>query len=229
MKVPHRWLVLALATAAFGAWAGSAVASCNPGRSNTSGNWHAGWYKDPPSGLCYTGNVANILVYSPYVFANDVTAWVMLENAGTGSYGQVGWLQQAGGTRYNFTESSTQSGGFQQRMLSPSSLGSSPAYKITYSASTFYYFVDGTSVDTDSVPGWGGCEGQTFGEVTSLANQMPGGYNSHEPITSDQVRRNDTNTWYYMDGNTSTERSDLFGTAKVSSTRVEIWDKACAS
>jgi len=203
-----------------------AAASCNPGRNSQLGNWFDGWYKTPPSGVCYTGTLSNILVYQPYVLSADVTAWVMVANNATGSYGQIGWLQQAG-ARYNFTESSTTGGGFQQRLLSASAIGSSHYFKVTYSIGVFTYYIDGSSVDTDSAPNFGGCVADNYGELTNLANQMPGGASDHELFESTQVRRSDTGNWSYMDGTTDNQRPSSWGNTKASSTRDEIWEILC--
>ncbi len=229
MNVRAGCLVASLFIVAILVSAGSAAASCNPGRSNSSVSNQAGWLKGPPSGVCYDGSLANILVYSPYVAATDVTAWAMLYNNATGSYGQVGWLQQTS-ARYNFTESSTAGGGFHQLLLSGSSIGSSPAYKVTFSSDAFHFFIDGINVNTNYNTGYTGCYFAQAGEVTNSANQMPGGYNNHDTFTSGQVRRSDTGGWNYADATAYVQGpSSWYASSKVSSTEVDIWDKACAS
>jgi hypothetical protein len=211
------------------ALAGTAAASCNPGRSNASGNWHDGWDVSPPTGTCLNGSSAYILVYSAYVAADDDSAWAMQFNAATLKYGQVGWIQQANGSRYDFTESSTVNGGFQQRLLSASSIGSAPQYKVTFSGNAFHYFIDGTNVDTDANTGYTGCWAEQEGEVRNSANQMPGGYNSHVSFTTAQVRRADTQAWFNADGTLTSDNDSWYGHSKVSSSQLDIWDKACAS
>ena len=209
--------------------AATATASCNPNRSNSSGNWHDGWYAAPPSGTCINGSAANIEVYSPYVAAADVTAWVMLFNNSTNRYGQVGWYQNSNGFRWNFTESDTATGGFHQNFFSPSSIGADPQYKITFSSNAFHYFISGTNINTDTNTGYTGCWSEQMGEVTSSANQMPGGYNSPDYFILAQVRRADTSAWYNTNGTPLNDNSSWYNYSKVSSSEIDIWDRACAS
>jgi len=206
--------------------AGVAAGSCNPGRSAASGNWWDGWTTSP-SGACLIGSSANILVYSPYVYASDVTAWVMLENPDTGRYGQVGWLQQTNGSRFSFVESSTVNGGFRQTYFASKAVGSAPEYKVTFSSDAFHYFIDGVNYYTHANTGFGGCTSSQSAEVTNSANQMPGGYNNHVPFTNAQVRRSDTG-WVNANG-TPFASITGYGYSKVSSSNLQIWDKACAS
>jgi len=152
----------------------------------------------------------------------------MLFNNSTGSYGQVGWLQQTGGTRYNFTETNT-SGLFHQDFFSASTLGTSPQYKMTFSSNAFHYYIAGTNVLTDSNTGYTGCWAEQMGEVTNSANQMPGGYNSHDTFTSAEIRRADTEGWYNTNGTTTSDNDTWYGHSAVSSSELDIWDKACSS
>jgi len=57
----------------------SAVASSDPGRSSSGGNWHVGWYRNV--GGAATGVKADIKEYDPHVegLGANSTAWVMLE------------------------------------------------------------------------------------------------------------------------------------------------------
>ncbi len=152
----------------------------------------------------------------------------MIANNAAGTYGQIGWLKLPA-ERLNFSESNTSGGGFQQRLMSPNSVGSSPAYKVTYGSGTFQYFINGLLVDSDSAPSFGGCVSQNYAEIQNLANQMAGGYNNHELFTSAQVRRSDTGSWSYMNGTPTTTDPFLFSYSVVSSTQIEVWDNACAS
>lgn len=204
-------------------------ASCNPGRPAVNGHWQDGWKRSKPSGACLTGSSSNIRVYSPYVHTNDVSAWVMLYNANpnSDSYAQVGWLQQANGSRFNFVESITVGGGFRQTYFSANSVGSTPEYKITFSSDAFHYFVNGVNWYTHANTGYGGCWSAQAGEISSFANQMPGGRNSHVPFTNASVRRSDTG-WVGANG-TPYSNSSEHGNAIGSSTTLHIWDKACTN
>jgi hypothetical protein len=205
-----------------------AAASCNPGRSSASGNWHAGWDVPPPSGTCLDGSSAVILVYQPYVHSQNATAWTMLYNHSSSSYGQVGYWQGAS-SRNNFTESSTSLGGFHQRLLPASPLGSGSQYEITFSSDAFHYFINGSNVATDSGTGYTGCYGQQSGEVTDSANQMPGGSSDHVWFVTAQVRRQDTESWINANGNIFNDAPSWYSSTKVSSTELDIFDRACTS
>lgn len=214
------------------AFAGVAAASCNPGRSASSGSWHVGWSVAPPSGTCIDGSEANILVYSPYVYsgaANDTSGWTMLVNGLTASYGQVGYQKRDSGTMYNFTESSTSGGGFQQKLFTVSGVGTSPQYKITFSSNAFHYFVNGSNIWTDSNTNYGGCKAEQEGEIGNSASQMLGGSQNNVVYSSAEVRRADTEAWYNANGSFVNEESSWFDYSPISSSSFSIWDKACLS
>jgi hypothetical protein len=211
------------------ALAGNAAASCDPNGSNFDGNWYSGWETGPPSGTCINGSTANILVYSPYVEYQDVTAWTMLYNQSTGSYGQIGYLKDSSGNRYNWSETSTVNT-WDQVYWSAPTIGDDPEYKMTFSSGAFHYFINGSNVLTESNTGYTGCHAQQEGEVTNAANQMEGDTSTAVYFTYAQARRADTNAWYNLDGSGSADTPPYrgsFGYYKAASNHFDIWDPAC--
>lgn len=227
-----RAAVLAICVAAALAFAGAAAASCNPGRTASSGNWHVGWTINPPSGTCINGSEANVLVYSPYVYSgatNDTSGWTMLVNGLTASYGQIGYQKKNTGTMYNFTESDTSGGGFIQHLMTASGVGTTPQYEITFSSNAFHYFVNGSNVWTDSNTNYGGCLAEQYGEISNSASQMLGGSQNNVVFSSAEVRRADTGAWYNSNGSFVNEETSWFNYSPISSSSFSIWDKACVS
>jgi hypothetical protein len=150
----------------------------------------------------------------------------MLYNHSNGMYGQIGWIKLANGNRYNFTESDTNLGPV-QRFFTASGENSSPEYKITFSSDAFHYFLNGTNYYTDGPgTGYGGCWAQQASEVTNTANQLPGSSGAHENFTNGQVRRNDTG-WVDTNGTEVNNKPSWWGWSKISSTQLDVWDKAC--
>lgn len=211
-------------------FAAAAAASCNPQRGpDSSQSWWDGWFSNQPSSVCITGSSANITVYSPYTYSDETsTAWVMLENPLTLKYGQIGWLKESGAL-HNFYQSWTVGDGRQGQYLGTPSVGTAPEYKITFSSDAFHYFLDGVNWYTDANTGFAGCYSDQYGEVTNYANQMPGARDNHVKFTNSEMRRSDTG-WVDMNGvSDDTWSPSDYGIAKASSTRLDIWDKACTS
>ncbi len=112
-----RIAVLALflaATAVANPWsATSALAKCDPGRTDDGRNYWDGWARTP--GGTVGGVGSDILNYSPWVHATDdsVSAWTMTANGSL--YAQVGWIEYPLSFRYTFTEYTTSDGNWHRK------------------------------------------------------------------------------------------------------------------
>jgi hypothetical protein len=209
------------------ALAAAASASCHPARSALSGHWQDGWISTQPVGVCVTGSSANITVYSPYVYSTSTSsAWVTLQNTATGRYGQIGWLKDSNGL-HNFYQSQTVGLGRQGQYWGTPTIGDAPEYKVTFSSDAFHYFLDGVNWYTDANTGFSGCDSAQAGETLNYATQMPGASNTHVDFMN-ASRREDTG-WVDQDGSKVNSSTADYGYLKVSSHRLEIWDKACAN
>jgi hypothetical protein len=208
--------------------AGVAHADCNPGRSQSFGNWHGGWFITPSGGNPIDGSSANILVTSPYIdtsYANaDDSAWVMLQ--GTTYYGQVGW-EKSNGDVWDFWQAYSGLGRYGNTYGHPT-IHNSPEYKVTYSSSAFHMFKNGTAIHTETVSGYSGQNATFSGEINDTANQFPGAVGYHVVYQNAQIRSG--GTWYGSPGGPSDEfyEKSYFGVYSPSGSRLEIWDMACS-
>jgi hypothetical protein len=66
------------------------------------------------------------------------------------------------------------------------------------------------------------------GETHEYRSQMPGGYNAHEQLAGGYVA-NLGGGLYTFDGILNISNGSIHGQARGSSTRVDIWDRACAT
>jgi hypothetical protein len=112
----------------------------------------------------------------------------------------------------------------------PDPVGSNPQYEITYSASAFHVFVNGTNYYNPSSPTFTGCSAEQAGEIANRADQMYGEVSNHDPFTSAGVRKASNNSWFntvYWDPYNN--NVSWFGSSESGSpwTTIQIWDKDC--
>lgn len=225
----RRFGLLTMAVLVALACAGVAQASCNPSRNGGVVDNEAGWKKGPTGSTCFSGSQAYIQVYHPYVAGGSSSgANVELYDAGTGSYGVVGWEQNGVLGFVGFSEIVVSGGQFyEDTWTGPSG---DPSYKITYTSgnSYFHVFQNGNNYYNYYEPTYGGCSIRQGGFVNDSANQMPGGYEFPVQLTHSEIQHSD-GTWYLTDAPTYIQGpSSWYAADKVSSTEVDIWDRACA-
>jgi len=154
------------------------LAKCQPGRPDTTGIWLDGWYRDPNG--TPTGVYSNIKNYSPWVYPNRFSAaWVMLERPAIDAWAQIGWIEKANNWRRTFVQVFNWQAGQNYTRYEPAR----PVDTYTYYTVYFYQylgifrFVYGGTDWPDQVPAtFVPTRGSIFGEIDSLASQMPGGY-----------------------------------------------------
>lgn len=207
-------------------------ASCNPGRSNVDGEYQAGTVGQPspyPRGV-----KADILEYSPYFNSGNSVGSIMSVMLDNGPYwAQMGWQKhQSGSTvkREVFVEHVDGFGSNYWYHWPQKSVGSTPTYKITFTASSkrFNYYIDGSllaGLNANYTP----TRYEIFGETHNKMDQMAGGTGTHATFT---------NT-YYTDSSTFSPWRSLTSdvhyyaptsrASRVSSIRYDIWDLACSS
>lgn len=208
-------------------YAGAAAASCQPPRTPNYEQYgiSVGWYASPPSGTCVDGSRADIQVKAPYVYAEETRVFTDIFNSTNATYAEVGW-QQEPSTRYDYTETNVVSTGyFAHDTYGTPSTGTNPEYKVTFSSGALHYFIAGTNVLTASNTGFNGCYSHQVGDTFNDANQMAGEPSNHEEITSSNLRRHDTESWY-----TATNWFPFTGYPAwynkqvQSNTAIDIWD-----
>ncbi len=209
-----------------------ALASCDPSRSDDGLSYFDGWYRDPPGTYLAKAVYSSILNYNPFVHsgANDTSAWSMLFLTGSKYYAQVGWLKSPNGTRNTFVEFVyLPDGRYRTDTFPPDSTGTYHTYKVTVRTRDGFvdYYDDGN--DIDESPQFADYnEGQIFGEIHTLANQMPGGKNNHMRFQGSHIFYNAGN--HEFDGAPSSDLGTTYWNYNVvSTTELAIWDKACDS
>jgi hypothetical protein len=230
-----RRLAAMLIAATIGALAGSltiaatgpatALASCNPGRSNNGAFYSTG--RGLNVGARTGGIYSNILNYSPYVYTGKQTqAWAILSDASNHVY-DVGWLQMSSGTRYTVVQWTDTSGVAHQKTFSPQPVGAYTYYTVLYDNPTGHmsFQVNNSTIDTENnqfMPTVGLVEGA----INTLASQMPGGVYGGEVFADSHIY---VYGWAALGGTDFNSSSSYFGIADVSSLQTNIWDKSCSS
>ena len=203
--------------------ASPALAKCQPGRSNNGSVYFDGWVRSGSVGGVYS----DMLNYSPWVQPNNqVLAWTMLNN-GTSNWAQVGWWEYAGGTRYTFVQWTTSPNRWQTKFWNPQSTGAYTYYTTLYNnqPGKFSFQVSGSTIDAENAS-FTPNQAQNLGEIQTLADQMPGGYNNNEVFKSTNVY---IGGWQAFSGSNYNSNGSYFGLNSVSSTQRNIWDWACSS
>lgn len=206
----------------------AALAKCNPGRTNDGNHYWLGWYRSPSS--TPGGVYSSILNYSPWVYSGSaVRGWTMLNNGGS-NWAQVDWWEYAGGTRYTFVQWTTSPNNWQTKFWNPQSTGSYTYYSTLYNNTPgdFTFQVAGSTIDQETAS-YTQNEAEIDGEIDTLADQMPGGYNSnaHEVFSDSNIYLNAA--WQAFSGTVTNSNSTYFGNSNTSSTYDMAWDKACSS
>lgn len=225
-------IAVLVATALLALSPASVLAKCAPGRTNDGVTYKDGWYT---SNYAPTGGVyANILNYSPWVYrapGSVGVAWSMLTdttNPALNTYGQVGWYEVPGGGRQTFA---------QWRECSTCSLITmfhSPAeptnqfseYKVLWNnacTQCLSFYAAGVRYWYDWV-GWTPNSAGIFGEITTLATQMPGAGQDHEEFANSHVFKGG---WQSFNGAVEDDNYSYFSELYVSSLDFQIWDNAC--
>lgn len=200
------------------------LAKCQPGRTNNGTTYFDGWTRYV--GSTVGGVYSYIKNYSPWVQPGSmVVAWTMLHvYTQQRDYAQVGWLEYSGGTRYTFTAYDNGSGQI-MHLFAPYATNQYTYYTTLYGnvPGKFTFQANGTTLE--NVPaGFVPNEGQVYGEIKTLASQMPGGYASVERFDD---------TWIYYSGawrafnGSHSPPSSYFGNNVSSTTAIQIWDNAC--
>ena len=199
---------------------GTALASCVPGRSNTSHSDFAGTQQSV-SGV--NDLAASIREYVPYVTSgSQVTQWVMLNNGGT-EWAQVGWWQDNNGHQ-TFEQHTDNSGHWYTNFWSANGNGYN-GYEVSFTASQwlFGFYRNGSLLNAPTEQ-WTPTAYQMFGETHRLSDQMPGGYNN--PSAFMYAMYNHTT---YVTTSALSSNWTNYAASYVSPGYYNIWDRAWPS
>jgi hypothetical protein len=226
-----------------------AYASCAPSRSpaTQAANWHDGVLKDvsiPVNGSGVPQQDASVLAdiyqYDSYVYPNaETTAWVMLQKYASSSccWAQVGWY------KYKYSDGTTERGTFtswthdltfsENDWPGDVSSGQTTRYQVYFQGQSFgnwLFYRNGSLIDAEG-PEFVPTSAYISGEISNLANQMPGGSNdgSHE-VFSNMGYMQPAGTWGSYGGYADGHNTTYFGETNAGSTNWDaIWDKACSN
>ena len=213
----------------------SASASCNPNRTNDGVGYLDGWISPSDGSAEATANSSNIGNYPhPYVTpGNGVFAWVMLNGSNSNEYAQVGWVSDSTG-RHTFTEWDDNGTVGSDFSITPQAQGTTSSYEVsTYNGGNndvYCFFVNGSEVGgCTSIQVWGAGYGESFGEIHTASDQMPGGTskNNSEQWTNDFMFYNNHQSNFNGTGDNYSKA--WFNLAIYSPTQADINDKSCST
>ena len=222
---------IAFASATLMLGAGTALASCNPGRAAVA---FAGFAGTQGSLSGVKGVQANIEEYHPFVSSgSESLLWVML-NSGTTKWSQVGFWQTP--ASHQIFEQHTDATGHVFTNMWSGSTSSTTNYKVLATQTsdtnqTWQFYVAGTLRSTVS-RSWDPTGYQVYGETHSEADQMSGGSSSltAKALIDNPLKQHSTGTWSNVSTAAGVNNASWYG-ASMGPTTADyyIWDKACAS
>lgn len=124
----------------------------------------------------------------------------------------------------------THDGTFSDNYFTPEPVGSYTTYTVLYGNTPGKFTFQEAGSDLESVDAqFTPDEGQQYGEIQTLASQMPGGYNSnaHEVFSDAHIYA--SGAWGLFNGAVTSGDPNYFKHDRASNQYLQIWDSACAS
>lgn len=214
---------LAIAVVVSPTSASTALAKCDPGRTDDGQSYWDGWYRYATA----TGVKSDISNYDPWVHYSDdiVFQWTMLASGSL--YAQIGPIEYPFGYRYMATEYTTSDGAWHRKLYTAQAVDSVHTYTTLFGGGVFTFQLDGVTGST--VPAqFTPDNAQNYGETHTLDDQMPGATGKHETFRNTQIQY--SGAWHAFTGSGSVNT----GTAHYSSPdggqqALDIWDGACST
>lgn len=203
-----------------------AAAKCQPGRTNNAVHYWDGW-RDL-SGTATGGVWAQLNNYSPWVQPGYSSfAYTMLRSVGGSQYAQVGWEEQASGTRYTFLEW-THDGTYTRHRRTAEPTDALTNYTVLYANSPgqFTFQVNGSTWETQTAQ-FSPTASEIMAEVQTAASQMAGAVNKHQNLYSAHKWQN--GGWIAYGGTVFNSTSSWYGNYKSSTYQDTVWDLSCSS
>ncbi len=233
-----------------------AAAECNPQnpdintgyeRGDNNIHYFAGWVRDFGTNTV-GGTRASVRNPDVWVHSGSFsTGFAMLAKPPPvgeryGWWAQLGWIERPGNVRETFLQYSHADRTWETvepDTLPRPSLDEGPLYEVEYfpasgpSLPRFEFRMNGGRVGPVVNAEFTPTQAQQFGEIESLATQMPGGTQSHVYIRLAEVRTlsgaykafNPTYYGAFIEGSGSADQ--YFGTQMISDKEIQIWDKSC--
>lgn len=216
--------VLVVASSSFSSGR-TAEAKCKPNRADNNVTYHDGWYRWPSS--TPNGVSSYILNYSPWVNPNDSTSSIVSLNRPSPSppnWASVGWIEWAYDVRSTITQYTTP-GVYNSVYYPAQPLGQSTEYRVEYWG-YFAFSVNGVFLGNAPAT-WVPNQARAWGEISTLANQMPGAYNNNYEWFS-LTYLNHGGGWQPFWGINTNDDPTKFGLYVTDPYyQFRIWDKSC--
>ena len=200
----------------------SVAAKCQPGRSN-NGVVYVDGFARSNGGAPVTGVWSSILNYSPWVQpGSSVLGLVALFDQIGSDYAFIGWREDAGGQRETWWQwNGPYSSGYGHGTAQP--VGQHTNYTVYDSNANFTFQVASQTVDTES-PGFSPVSANVYGEIETLADQMPGAVQAPEDWNPANAYLN--GGWTGLNGGLWWNQGPWYYN-KISSQQYETADAAC--
>ncbi len=205
---------------------GATQTKCDPNRTNNGVSYFDGWFNTGTAGQV-GGIYSNIENYSPWVYPNSsVSAWSMLDNPSEDNWAQAGWIEYAYGTRYSFVEYTTSPGNYTTQLYPAYAVGDYTYYTTMYDgANSYFTFQIASNTMYQIQLSWVPDQAQNYGEIHTLADQMPGNRSWPEDFSSTYWW--DATGWKVFNGYANNTGGGYFSNMVMSSTDDQIFDNAC--
>ena len=166
----------------------------------------------------------------------------MLVSEDSNAFVQDGWEEMSGGQRMDFGGwADTDAGVPYQQVNEPAEpINDQTYYNVlkSYTPGNFTFIADNVTQATSwqynvpftTEPAFTVYQGQIFGEIHTLADQMPGGVDNPESFANSHILVTPSGgsaAWVAYNGNPGDSNTSYFNIAKYSSTLLQIDDKAC--
>ncbi len=223
-RPPSLALALVLALSVVAISPSLAVAKCQPGRANNGQSYFAGGNRIQTN---IKGVTSQILNYSPWVQpGSEVSAWVMLTLSSDHRWwSQIGWYEEANDNRHTFTQyTDSPNHWWTDFWWPPEPVNTYTTYKVAISGTSFIFYVNGV-IKKSAFAAFTPNEAQDFGELHTLASQMPGAALNLEWFKSMQILS--AGTWSNFSPTVWTTNNTYFTATWVNSAAIYIRDKAC--
>jgi hypothetical protein len=202
----------------------TAMASCNPGRTNNVATYWVGTGRS----ATMTGVRGTLENYVPYAPSFPISgAWVQLVHSSADSWVKAGWAKKNNSNPEYYLAVKYSTGvvnTYSYNVLS----GSQADYSITWQLGAMSAYINQAHYATFNTSGTSPDLAQASGEIGTASNQMPGGSSSAWRLTMTglQVRQG---SWTSFSGVGFNSNSSWFGLSGLSTTSIEMWDWACTS
>jgi hypothetical protein len=224
-----------------------ALAECNPqnptytphpARPNNFASYFVGWNRDTYYPLERTR--AYIAVKNPHVVIDRAaTSYVMLAEGGGDDFARIGWIEIYNNNHRTFAQYTDHSGELETIQFSQLPYpepGQGHLYEVRVDPENALTFLIDNVEEASRNIYFQAHHAHHSGQITTLGNQMPGGRLSHESFAIAEISFNGEFYESFNPNGVGTDGpfgpgayNDHFGFSKVSVSRLEVWDQACAT